>query len=334
MISSLPACRFEGDWTYRGLRCLQLENNYLKLLVFPQLGGHIARLIDKRRDCNVLWESPRVRLHRTELHSNFDDHWSGGWDDMFPNGIAMRTAAGDALPAMGELWNAECDWQVVEASDRRVEVLLRMKTPISPVEVERRYEVTFDRPTVEVSYRLTNLGTSAIPYIFGVHPSLEVTPSHRLDIPARDAEVSEETGGGDLGSPGEAYRWPILNGVDLSRPLPLASQTYALHYLKDLEAGWAANTCTTERAGVGFVFDPDTFPVLGLWMVYGGWRGYYHANIEPFTGYPTDLAEAERAGRARYLQAGSSVEMKMTALLYWGLDAVASLSRDGSAVGP
>ena len=31
---------------------------------------------------------------------------------------------------------------------------------------------------------------------------------------------------------------------------------------------------------------------MWLWMVYGGWRGYYHAICEPWTGYPSPLAEA------------------------------------------
>ena len=329
----MPVCRFEKDWTYRGLPCLQIENSYLRVLLFPQLGGHISRLVDKRRDRNVLWESPRVRLHRTELHSNFDDHWSGGWDDIFPNGMPMTNSSGDALPGMGELWNAECDWQVVEASKQRVEVMLRMRTPISAVEVQRSYAVSVDEPVVNVSYRLSNLGASPVPYLYGVHPALDVTTAHRFDIPARHAEVGGESSGVPLGTPGETYRWPLLHGTDLSRPLPWQSQSYALHYLTELTEGWAACTCTKERAGVGFVFDVDAFPFVGLWMVYGGWRGYYHAIMEPFTGYPTDLAAADHAGHTRHLDAGVPAQLDLTAVLYWGVDGVASLASDGSVVG-
>ncbi len=70
-------CRLDTQWSYRGLRCLRLENEHLVADMLPELGGKIFRLIDKRADRDVLWHSDRVAPHRAQLPADFDDHWSG-----------------------------------------------------------------------------------------------------------------------------------------------------------------------------------------------------------------------------------------------------------------
>ena len=52
--------RIDDAWTYHGLRVVKLENEFLTLEVLPERGGNIFRLIDKARDLDLLWESPRA----------------------------------------------------------------------------------------------------------------------------------------------------------------------------------------------------------------------------------------------------------------------------------
>jgi hypothetical protein len=65
-------------------------------------------------------------------------------------------------------------------------------------------------------------------------------------------------------------------------------------------------------------------------MVYGGWRGYYHAIAEPWTGYPSPLAEAVAAGRARVLDPGAVLETEVSAIVYDGVQQVSRLAADGT----
>src|SRR3974390_2493502 len=53
-------CRFDPHWSYRGLECLRVENEHVTVDVLPELGAKIFRLVDKARDHDVLWHSPRV----------------------------------------------------------------------------------------------------------------------------------------------------------------------------------------------------------------------------------------------------------------------------------
>ena len=80
----------DDAWSYHGLRVIQIQNEILRLDVLPERGGNIFRLIDKPRDLDLLWISPRVAPHLAALGADFDDHWAGGWDDAFPGGRSSR----------------------------------------------------------------------------------------------------------------------------------------------------------------------------------------------------------------------------------------------------
>jgi hypothetical protein len=75
------------------------------------------------------------------------------------------------------------------------------------------------------------------------------------------------------------------------------------------------------------------FPVVWLWMVYGAWRGYYHAALELWTSYPGRLADTVAAGRAPILRPGEVREARTSAVLYGGVDEVTDLRADGSVRG-
>lgn len=324
------SCRFDAYWRYRGLECLRIENEHVAVEVLPEVGGKIHRLIDKLRDEDILWRSPRVVPHVAPLGSNFDDHWSGGWDEIFPTGVASTNRHGEDLPHMGELWTQYASWHVNASSSLRVEVVFRITTPITPARWERRLTLEAGSPTMRLAYRIENLDYRQLEFNWGIHPVQAISPAHRFDVPARRGEVDEH-GGGVLGTKGDVYEWPLLGGVvDVRRALGPEQGDFALHYLTELDGGWVACTDTAARRGFGLVFDRDVFPVIWLWLVYGGWRGYYQAIMEPWTGYPSPLADAVAAGRFRTLAPGEALETDVTAVVYSGVDSVSRLEADGS----
>jgi hypothetical protein len=65
-------------------------------------------------------------------------------------------------------------------------------------------------------------------------------------------------------------------------------------------------------------------------MAYGGFRGWYHAIVEPWTAAGPSLAQAVAAGEARTLAPGESLETAMTAVLYAGVTGVAGLESTGA----
>ena len=285
--------------------------------------------MDKARDHDVLWHSPRVSPHIAALHANFDDHWSGGWDEAFPGGAPSTNRYGDELPYMGELWTQRAAWRLEECSSARIELVLTITTPITPARWERRLTLEAGSAVLGLRYRIENLDQRPFDFNWGLHPVQAISPAHRFDAPARRAEVDEH-GGGVLGHKGDAYAWPRFGELDMRRALGPEAGDFALHYLTELEAGWVACTDTAARRGFGLVFDRSVFPVVWLWLVYGGWRGYYQAIMEPWTGYPSPLAEAVAAGRARTLGPGEALETELAAVVYGGVESVSQLAGDGS----
>jgi len=321
-------CRLDTHWCYRGLRCLRLENEHLAVDILPELGGKIHRLIDKRRDCDVLWHSDRVQPHRAPLHADFDDHWSGGWDEIFPTGERSHNRAGEALPHMGELWTACADWRILEDTPRRAELSLSTKTPITPARWERRISLEAGSCALRVAYCVQNIGSELFDFNWGLHPAHALSPRQRFDVPARSGLVAD-SGGGHLGENGDMYDWPLLKGLDVREALDPQTRCFALHYLTELQDGWVATTDRLSRRGFGLVFDRELFPVVWMWLVYGGWRGYHHAILEPWTGHPSSLDAARSRGQVRELGPGEKLETEVVAVIYSGVSAVSRLGPGG-----
>lgn len=322
--------RIDDRWAYNGLQTIRLENSRVAVDVMPELGGKVLRIIDKPGDRDVLWHSPRVEPHAAALHANFDDHWPGGWDEAFPGGAPSLNRYGDELPYMGELWTTAASHRILRNDPGGVALELDLVTPITPARWTRTLSLEGDDPVLRVSYRLENVGQMPFDYNWGLHPVAAISPQHRFDVPATHAEV-DENGGGTLGVKGDTYAWPDFNGMDVRNALGPDAGCFALHYLTGLREGWVATTDTAVRRGFGLVFDHELFPVVWLWMVYGGWRGYYHAICEPWTGYPSPLADAVEAGRARALGPSEVLETEVSVVLYDGLDRVSRLTADGTA---
>ena len=323
--------RFDPHWCYRGLECLRLENEHLALEILPELGAKIWRIVDKARDNDILWHAPRITPHVTPFGSNFDDHWSGGWDEAFPGGVSSADRYGETIPYMGELWTQPARWQVVEQTAQRISLTFTIDTPITAARWQRRLTLEAGSPTFTLDYRIENVGLRPFDFNWGLHPVQATSSAHRVDVPARTGEVAEQ-GGGVLGRTGDTYRWPMLGDLDMRQVLPPDAQDYTLHYLTDLTDGWLACTDTTARGGFGLVFDREVFPVVWLWASYGGWRSAYHVLVEPWTGYPSALSDAVQAGRARELAPGAALETTLTGVVYGGVESVSRLAPDGSVV--
>ena len=73
------------DWSYCGLSAVVLENRRLRVVILPDAGGKIWQITHKPTDTDLLWNNPRMPPARLPMNSRYDDVWSGGWDELFPN---------------------------------------------------------------------------------------------------------------------------------------------------------------------------------------------------------------------------------------------------------
>ena len=316
-------------WSYRGLDAVTLENRAIRVTVLPELGGHVLELVDKVLDRNLLWVNPRTYPRRAPYGAHFDDWWSGGWDEIFPTGD-RALLHDELLPYMGETWSVP--WSVrTDAEGASAWIETTGLATIAPARLERTLRLDGDAPVLRVGYRITNLDVRPLPFLWGIHPAFSVTPQHRIDHPARQMLVGVSSGP-LMGEVGTGYRWPQqpMPGStalrDAREVLGIDAGVFGGHWATDLAAGWLAVTDRASRRGrCAVVPGRDVSARAGSGRSTAAGAGHHHLCLEPWTGYPMQLEEAEAAGRARVLQPGEALEADVAFLLYDGLDAVAAV---------
>jgi hypothetical protein len=270
---------------------------------------------------------------RQPLYACYDDTWSGGWDELFPNDEAANWQ-GLALPDHGELWTSK--WQAIPIKhDGEIGLHLQTRTALSCFLVEKTLLLRSGSTTLEVLYRLTNQGAHAIPFLFKLHPAFAVSPCHRIDFPPMEVRLEPEFLG-TLDHLPPNFLWPHggINGatVDLRRVPDVSSNAVHFLYGTGFSAGWCGITNQANRLAVALRFDPTVFSSCWLFASHGGWRDLNVAVLEPATGYPFRMSSMIDAGQARILSPGEVLETKVLFSVAEGLMSIGGVEESGRIV--
>jgi len=301
---------------HEGVPGLALQGDHLRLTLFPEAGAKILDLVHRPTGVNLLWQNPRVRLHRTYPGAAFDDVWCGGWDELFPTDTACELGD-NTFHDHGDLWHGPWDWSVEEDDGETATVALRRFAVALPCLMEKW--VTLRRDSVEVSFRhrLTNLGTQPVPFAWNLHVAHAIGPDSRIHLPVEGVVAVPAQPGRFAGTP-MPLRWPLHGDLDLAAVLPAeAGLTEWLHTVGPGE-GWCAVTHPSRSVGLRIAFDPEVFRTTWLWGVYGGWRGHYVLLTEPCTSPPGGLAQNVADGTAAWIEPGAVIETAVTATVVEG----------------
>lgn len=324
----------DTDWTYHGLRAVLLENRQLRVVILPQLGAKIWQITYKPLDADLLWTNPRVPPARIAINARYDDVWSGGWDELFPNDEATLID-GEMYPDHGEVWTGQWHAEPFSSGDE-VGVHLRFVTPISAIAVEKTIRLRRDASRIQFDHVLMNLGNAPFAFLWKLHPALAVTPEHRLDFPAMKV-IMEPAFPGTLAGATASFDWPYArvggHSVDLRQVPAVAERQLYFFYGTEMQAGWCALTNTRNRLACALVFDQKIFPSCWLFASYGGWRNLNVAVLEPCTGYPLNFEAMRAAGRHRLIAPGESLGTTVQFVVQEGLQAVAQINPQGALVG-
>jgi hypothetical protein len=328
----------DTNWQYRGLRVVRIENERIRMDVFPEVGAKIYNFIHKASNRNLLWHNPRVVPARVAYGMLFDDHWSGGWDELLPNDVPFKTPSGEMLPDHGEVWSQESECDVVESHGDVASVRFVTHGRILPTRFEKTISLRAGEPFCSVQYAYRNLGTLPIDFLWNICCALEISPETRLDIPARRGIIEATDPWNTLKfRPGTEYDWPCTvtpagEPVDFRIMPPEGSGITDFQYLPDLLSGWFAVTDVGTGVGFGMVFPTDVIPHLSLFRSAGGWRGQSLVSLEPSVGYPYDLAIAIKNETSARVEPGKAVEATVKAIAYDGVKAVDRIETDGTIV--
>ncbi|MGB6690114.1 MAG: hypothetical protein WBE76_19935 [Terracidiphilus sp.] len=316
--------------TFNGLRTIVAESRFLRLVVLPEAGARIWQITYKALNADLLWNHPTIPPSLHGLHTSYDDVWSGGWDELFPNDEAGMLN-GSLLPDHGELWTGA--WQAEPFQNGESAGLhLRYTTPISNFLVEKTILLRPERAACEIRYRFTNRGSENFPFLWKLHPAFAVSASHRIDFPSMVVRRELEFPG-TLGEAPRVFPWPYaaVDGMllDLRQVPEVSSRAVHFFYGTELAAGWCGITNRANRLACALRFDPEILSSCWLFATHGGWRDLNVAVLEPATGYPYQMQAMIDGGQARRLAPGASLETSVLFSAQEGLTSIGGVEEDG-----
>lgn len=293
---------------------LTLENAQIRLTVRPDLGGRIDQLDDLKTGHAWLWHPADYAPDATRslaVGASFDDHWTGGWDEVFPNDAAGEFQ-GRNLADHGELWSQR--WQVLESTP--LSLTLGYQCQTVSVAVKKTIQLDADRPEASLVYEFHNQSEQHIPFLFKHHAAIAIEAGDEILLPDCWVEPAFLEFSKIIGQPGKT-RFPeaiAANGeaVDLRVMPPPSSQLQEFYYTSELAQGFCGIRHQRSQSSLLMTFDPADFPYVWMFQSYGGWQGHYVVVVEPCTTLPSDLDAACRNGTVAVLQPQEHQHRRLT----------------------
>lgn len=287
----------------QGWKIEELENEYLRVLVIPELGAKITQITHKQAHYDWLWQDQSRPLRSRNIHDAYDEHDISGFDECFPN-IGIGTYPGNpnfVMPDHGELWTQA--WSC-KRSDNVIATTATGK--ILPYKFQRKIEL--EGNSLLFSYSVENIGLTNFYGFWSAHPLFNAVEGMEIQING-NPEMTKEFGySSRLGADGldgylghlDKYQWPYTLGADnqthdISR-VTLSKPLTDKVVLKSPHDGRVTLLNPQKNCSLTFSFDPVEIPFVGLCFNLDAWpktgeKGRWLA-IEPTHGCTDKLDES------------------------------------------
>jgi len=271
-----------------------LENQAIKLILAPQLGGKIAQIIQKVSSRAWLAKHPRLVwqpvdaavLSDPNAYVRFADF--GGWDECCPTiGYCSYPIVGKYYQKMlydhGDCW-CQIPQEILPAPNS-VTHLWKGKT--LDFELQRTIRLDGQLPEFTLEYTLRSCSTEPLFLLWCAHPLFAIEPGMSLHLPLgiRMTIVSSNS---PLGQYGTEFNWPMCGPKNLSHIMPDAGWSCKLVSEPMQHADIVLHTNTGDKCCISWQPQELVFR-LGLWLNYHGWSGdggapFANIGIEPMIG--------------------------------------------------
>lgn len=305
-----------------------IQAGVCSVTVVHEFGGKIASIRIGGRE---LLQAPLAPMAPRTQTMSFDAGDASGWDECLPSVAActVSTGAGQAqIPDHGDLWRVA--WEEQGSRDQGTKgpendsVTLRGECFSLPLLLERTLQLS-EKPggwRLDLGYKLTNTGPSAVPWSWAAHPLFVAEAGDRIILPDSIHSLRVEGSGGNrLGKSGDTVDWPmakLAGGGITDLRVAHAPDSSIGDKLFAGPLARAENWCTLERPlarlRIKVGFDTAATPYLGLWICYGGWPDRPGPKqtcvaMEPATAPVDSLADT--GPWSRELASGASAEWTM-----------------------
>ena len=262
-----------------------VENRSLRATVLPERGGALFELVWKPGDADLLWRwkrglrppgyTPGLDLPQ----GNFQDHFFGGWDMMFPTVDRFEPVAPLLVGYHGEVAFLPWSWRILVDDPDEVVLELAVRCVRTPFLVKRTLRLSNDTAEFVIDTTIENLGQVPVRYALGEHIALSV--EHLLPGALELGAATLSTANGEASprarvAPGQRADWPtalLADGTrgDISHLAADALGTSDVIGLVDL-ADPTIRLVPEEKAvpPISISWDLAVMPTLLLWFGLGG----------------------------------------------------------------
>jgi len=285
-----------------GFNSVHVRNEFIELVILPELGGKISSLRDTRTRREWLWRHPRMEYKRVphgSIYVAVAD--TGGWDECFPSvsqcDYPSAPWQGAVIQDHGELWSQIAEFELIENEDNVV-LWTRWQGIALPYTFTRKITLTTNSSRIHVDYQVENKSDQSVNYVWSIHPLLAIEPGMELNLPASARFNVNGFFPSNLGLPEKNLQYPFaVPGLNFP-VLPEISAGVAIKIWSDplpVGEGW-----TSLRANDGelkMFWDTALLPQVAVWMNLGafgmdGGSPYYNMGLEPCVGAQDSLADA------------------------------------------
>ena len=279
---------------------VSVENDSLRMEVWPSFGGKVSSLLDKADDFELLFNYPVEIPTNPQYDTAYAKGWYAGWDECFPaespSPYAGHPYDGIAVPDHGELWGLPTTAVPSKSGITTVWHGLRFGYRLTR-------KLWLDGPAVRADYTLINLAPFDFRFVWAPHALLA------MEQAASDVEIilngptafrySHDADSVDVQQP---FEWPVVNlpvGEDLSHPATLpARRAWKAFSVEPISLPARVNYPTRGRSLKLSFESSDLTAYWGVWVNTGGWAGHKHFSLQPTTGRFDQIDRSTRDGSA------------------------------------
>ena len=296
-----------------------LQNAELAVVILPGEGGRVASLVSQHSGLEFLTQSQTNREPRPlGPDAPFQDGPCAGIEECLPTiGPCGPETDGGAAPDHGDFWRLL--WTVEGTPDR--EHLCIQATGFSrPLRFWKEFSI--EGSALHVKYRVENLHSSPVSFLYACHPLFAVSAGDRVVLPEEVRQVAlNYSRGGRISTSGGKIQWPHPagdSGIDLRVAGSSADGTAEMFYTGRLQRGRCGLYRASAQQGLIVSFDTARLPYLGVWLCYGGWPDtdveplQYAVALEPTLAPYGTLLAAQQANLAYVLNPGETLSWYIT----------------------
>lgn len=259
-----------------------IENDAVRMEVWPQIGGKVSSIVDKADHYELLFTYPAELPDSPHYDAPYGDHWYAGWDECFP-AVARSTYPrhpynGIAVPDHGELWGIPTT-TAVPTKDGITTVWNGLRFGYR---LTRKLYLTDS--SIVAEYDLMNLAPFEFRFVWAMHSLMSMAQPVEFRVEQKPFRWSHDAEGKRMDTP---MTWPKgSENEDFSRPDSLPPKRGWKLFSEDpIQSAFLVSYPSRKRTLRVEYASPDGLPAYwGLWINTGGWAGNRHFAAEPTTG--------------------------------------------------